>query len=156
SSVAVDAFHIELKDTINNGIPAAFILTDPVKYASFITRGAPTPDFPGLPGPITNIDQTNLNTGKTKITGLDLDGKIAFRTGYGRWTLSGQGTYYWTYDTENPDGTFSNAIDQVNSNTGGVIPRWKHRLALDWVSGPWTVVFAQNFQKSYYDLPGTF
>jgi iron complex outermembrane recepter protein len=153
-SVAVDAFRIELKNTISNGIPAAFLLSDPVRYAAFITR-APSSD-PSLPGPIIDIDQTNLNTGRTNLDGFDLDTRMNFPMQGGKLTVGLAGTYFFRYDTENPDGTFSTGVDQVNTNTGGLVPRWKHRLSFDWQSGPWTLTIAQNFQKSYTDLPGTF
>ena len=54
---------------------------------------------------------------------------------------------------QNPDGTFSGGIDQANTATGGVIPRWKHYLAVDWTIGAWGATLAQNFQKGYHDLP---
>ena len=43
----------------------------------------------------------------------------------------------------------------VNGN-GGVVPRWKHYLALDWTYGPWEAVLAHNFQTHYQDIAGTF
>ncbi len=153
-SLGIDYFKIELKDTINNGIPAAFILGDVNKYASYIRRAASS--TPGLPGQIIDIDQTNINTGSTNLAGFDLDARMSFPLAGGKMTASLLGTYFTQYDTENPDGTFGNAIDQVNANTGGVIPRWKHRLSFDWTSGPWGVTVAQNYQKHYQDLPGTF
>ena len=153
-SLGIDYFKIDLKDTISNGLTQAFILSDVVKYASFIRR-APS-STPGLPGPIINIDQTNLNTGSTNLAGLDLDARMRFPVAGGRLTTSLMGTYFTKYETENPDGTFSSAIDQVNASTGGIIPRWKHRLAFDYSSGAWTMTLAQNYQKHYTDLPGTF
>jgi len=156
TSLAVDAFKINLKDTIVNGVTAATILGDLGKYGYLVTRGPVDPAFPTLPGPIVSITQTNLNLGETRVAGVDLDGRWILSTGEaGRFTTSLTGTYFTKYETQNPDGSFTGGIDQVNSATGGVIPRWKHYLAIDWTLGPWGATLAQNFQKHYWDLPAT-
>jgi iron complex outermembrane receptor protein len=156
TSVAVDAFKINLKDTIVNGVTASTILGDLDKYGYLVTRGPVDPAFPTLPGPIVSITQTNLNLGETRVAGIDFDGRWAISNSEaGRFSASLTGTYFTKYDTQNPDGSFSGGIDQVNSATGGVIPRWKHYLTFDWTLGPWGATLAQNFQKSYYDLPAT-
>lgn len=154
SSIAIDYFNISLKNTISQGIPAATILSDLGRYGSLVTRG---PSSGGLPGPIIDIDQTNLNLGKTKLAGWDVDAKTSTgATPYGRFTLSATGTYYSKYDVQNPDGSFSNALDTANNSTGGVIVRWRHYAAIVWQAGSWSTTFSQSFQKKYYDLPGTF
>jgi iron complex outermembrane receptor protein len=152
-SVALDYFNIEVKETISNGVPAATILSDPVKYGSLISRGAPAG---GLPGPIFDIDQTNINLGETKLSGWDLDVKWGIPSGYGKFTVGLNGTYYLKYDVQNPDGSFTSAIDNANNATGGLIPRWKHYAFLNWGFGAWSTTFAQNYQGDYKDLPGTF
>ena len=43
----------------------------------------------------------------------------------------------------------------VNGN-GGVIPRWRHYLYLDWKLAPWNLTLAQQYQSHYQDIPGTF
>jgi len=157
ASIGVEYFKITLTNTINNGIPAATILSDLTKYGSLVRRGPVQPTFPTLPGPIVDIDQTNLNTGRTKLSGWDLDGKwTGGTTPYGRFSATLNGTYYTKYDTENPDGSFSNVIDNANNSTGGVIIRWKHYATVGWSAGKFSMLLAQNYQKGYVDLPGTF
>jgi len=154
TSLAIDAFKINLKDTIVNGVAATTILGDLNKYGYLVTRGPIDPAFPALPGPIVSITQTNLNLGETRVAGIDLDGRWAIGANeYGRFAAMLTGTYFTKYDVQNPDGTFSGGIDQVNTATGGVIPRWKHYLAVDWTLGAWGATLAQNFQKGYHDLP---
>ncbi len=154
-SVAIDAFKIDLKDTIVNGVTASIILSDLNKYGSLVTRGPISPGFPNLPGPIVNIDQTNINLGETKVAGFDVDAKWAIPAGeWGRFTIALNGTYFSKYDVQNPDGTFTGGIDQINTATGGVIPRWRHYLSLDWTRGPWNMNVAQNYQTNYRDLCG--
>jgi iron complex outermembrane receptor protein len=156
TTVAIDAFKITLKDTIAQGIAPDVILGDLAKYGSFVTRGPVDPNFPNLPGPIIAIDQRNLQLGETRLSGIDLD--LGWRTtagGAGRFAVNLTGTYFIKYDTQNPDGSFTPGVDQINTTTGGVVPRWKHYLAFDWTRGPWNVTLAQNYQKGYTDVPGS-
>ncbi len=157
-SVGIDYFRVYLRDTIVNGIDSATTLSDPVKYAPLITRATPSAAdvAAGIPGPITNILQTNLNLGATKISGIDLDVRWRIPAGdLGRFTISGSGTYFSRFDAQNLDGSYSGGVDLVNPATGGVVPRFKSYLSLDWQRGPWDVNVAQNFQKGYQDLPGS-
>jgi iron complex outermembrane receptor protein len=153
-SVALDYFWISLKDTITQNVPAATILADTALYASLITRGAPQG---GLPGPIVDINQTNINLGRTDLSGWDLDVKISSgATPYGRFTLFGNGTYLSKYDVQNPDGSFTSALDTANGSTGGVTVRWRHFAGITWQAGAWSTSFTQQYQKQYTDLPGSF
>ncbi len=156
SSVSIDWFKYDVKDTITNGVPAAVILGDTAKYGYLITRGPRDAAFPNLPGPITSISGTNINLGETKVSGVDIDGRISFGLGaMGKLNLSANGTYFIKYDTQNPDGTFTGNVDAVNAATGGVIPRWKHVISANWTRGDWDVTLTQNYQKHYTDLPST-
>ncbi|HJV69070.1 TonB-dependent receptor [Ideonella sp.] len=160
-SIGLDAFDIHLKNTIIPGVPVAAILGDIERFGDLVHRGPVQPDFPNLPGPITRIDQIALNLGQTKIQGVDLDAKIRLpRTEFGSFGLSLSGTYFSRYDVQDLDGTFSPGIADANSlasaNAAGIVPRWKHYLALNWRLGPWSATFAQNFQTGYKDVPGTF
>jgi iron complex outermembrane receptor protein len=156
-SASVDYFKIKLKETITNGVIAATILSDLDKYGSLVTRGPVDPAFPNLPGPITQIDQTNINLGRTDLSGVDLDLRWRIPAAeWGRFAIGLTGTYFTKYDTQNPDGSFTGQVDQVDTNTGGVIPRWKHYLSVNWNRGPWSVTAAQNYQGSYHDIDGTF
>jgi iron complex outermembrane receptor protein len=155
-SLGIDYFRVVVDNTIVNGIGSAVILADPVKYASYITRGPVDPAFPNLPGPIQNISLINLNLGQTKVSGFDIDLRWRLPTsGFGRFTLTGSATYFDQFDTSNPDGSFAGGVDLTNPATGGVVPRFKSYLSVDWTRGPWDVVLAQNYQKGYHDLVGT-
>lgn len=157
-SLAFDYFNIKIEQLITQGIPAATILSDLNRYSSLITRGAST-TFNGMtiPGAIIDIDQTNINLGKAYLVGVDVDLRAATPvTTYGRLGFSLNGTYLSKYDVQNPDGSFSTALDTANSSTGGVTVRWRHYAAATWTYGPLALTFAQQFQKKYNDLPGTF
>ena len=155
-SVGVDYFRVRLEETIVNGLGSAVILGDPIKYAAQIQRGPVDPAFPNLPGQITNILLTNLNLGITKVSGFDFDVKWRIPAGdLGRFTVNGTATYFNRFDASNLDGSFSGGVDLTNPATGGVVPRFRSYIALDWTRGPWGANFAQSFQKGYNDLAGT-
>jgi iron complex outermembrane receptor protein len=154
-TLALDAFRINVDETINNGIAPAVILGDLTKYGNLVTRGPVDPALPNLPGPITAINQTNINLGKVKVAGFELDAKYTVAMAGGRLTASLAGTYFSKYDTQNLDGTYSTGLDTTNTLTGGVVPRWKHYASLDWAGGPWGFTLGQNWQKGYNDLPPT-
>jgi iron complex outermembrane receptor protein len=154
-TVAVDAFRIDLKETISNGVTPSIILGDLDKYGNLVTRGPVDPAFPNLPGPIVQIDQTNINLGQTKVGGIDLDVKFVQPLGGGRLTASLAGTYFSKYDVQNPDGSFSPGLDTTNTTTGGIVPRWKHYASLDYAFGAWGITLGQSWQKGYNDLQAT-
>jgi iron complex outermembrane receptor protein len=155
-SVAVDYFWIFLKDTIQNGVPSATILSDP-QFANLITRGPASPQdiANGVPGPIIQLDTRNLNLGKQNLAGYDWDARIRIPAGdWGRFTIAYSGTYFSRFDQENIDGSFTGTVGTANNSTGGVTPRLKTYLSATWNTGPWGVTVAQNWQASYADLPG--
>jgi iron complex outermembrane receptor protein len=155
TTVAIDAFKITLKDTITQGIAPDVVLADLAKYGSFVTRAPADPAFPNLPGQIINIDQRNLQLGETRVSGIDLDLGWRMSAGEaGRFAVNLNGTYFIKYDTQNPDGSFTPGVDQINTTTGGVVPRWKHYLAFNWMRGPWDLTLAHNYQKGYTDIVG--
>lgn len=154
-TVAIDAFRVHLKDTIANGVTPAIILGDLATYGSLISRGPVDPAFPDLPGPIIQIDQTNINLGQTKVAGVDLDLKFVQPLGGARLTASLIGTYFTKFEVQNPDGTFANGLDTTNTATGGVVPCWKHYASIDVTTGPWGFTLGQSWQKGYNDIAAT-
>jgi iron complex outermembrane receptor protein len=150
---SVDWFKINLKNAIVNGISPAAILGDLAQFGSLVTRAPPDPNFPDLPGRITQIDQTFINLGALRIQGLDLEGRYRSPAQpWGRLSFSIAGTYYLRYDVQNTDlsyrGTVGTALGTV---TTGVIPRWKHYASVSWDRGPWSLTLAQTYQTSYTD-----
>jgi iron complex outermembrane receptor protein len=159
ASFSLDWWQVNLKQTIISGIAPAVILADQVKYASFITRGAPDGACIGCPGPITNIDQTNLNLGETRVRGVDVDFRYRMPAiAPGVYTVGLNGTYFLKYEIQNPDGSFSDVngmVSPITNGNGGVIPRWRHYLYVDWKLAPWSFTLAQQYQSRYQDIPGT-
>ena len=150
-SAGIDFFNVEITDIIRTGIPAATILLDPVRYASYIRRGAPDGNASGA-GPIIGIDQSLTNLGKTVVGGYDIDLKARVYEGaQGRVTARLNGTYFSTYKQENLDGSFTSVINQPSAIGIGVVLRWRHTLAATWETGPWSVTLSENYQVGYQD-----
>ena len=153
-SIDIDYWRISVSDVISSALSTATILGDPVRYASFIHRGAPDGNASGV-GPILGIDQGLVNLGKSNVDGLDLDlaGRIPV-TQKDRLTLRLQGTYLMRFDQQATNGTFTNSINNpASSGIGiGVALRWRHIASATWGHGPWTASASQNFQTGYHDL----
>ena len=153
-SIAADYFKIRLNQTVTNGVPIATILGDLATYGNLVTRGAPTPGFPNLPGPITNINQQFVNLGAVHIEGIDVEANYRWpRQSWGRVRASISGTYYIRNDAQNLDGTYTGFVaNQFGSPVTGVLPRWKHYATLTLDTGPWSFTVANTYQSSYVDV----
>jgi len=158
-SIGLDAFKINLKNTIIFGITPAAILADIDQFGNLVTRGPEDPTTPGLPGHVTNIDQTNLNFGETRLEGLDVDLRYRMTMeGVGTFYAGLVGTYFSKYEVQNLDGSFTSingAVSPIVNGNGGVVPRWHHYLSAGWEAGSWELSVAQNLQSKYRDILGT-
>ena len=150
-SIGVDFFLIQLKDVIRTGVPVATILADPKTYAALIARG-PTDGDPSGVGRITGISQTLTNLGKSNVEGIDVDVKVrAVNSPEYKLTFRLNGTYMSKFETQNLDGSFSNAINNGSGAVPGVVLRWRHVLSALYERGPWNASLSQNFQVEYTD-----
>ena len=112
-------------------------------------------------GPAGDVDQTtaiNQNVGKAKIEGIDVEASGKFPLAGGRVDLSVNGTYYIRYDQVSPGGSLSRKVGTMvepngdpvlEADGGGVVLRWRHRLAATYTTGPWGLTLAQNFYTGY-------
>jgi iron complex outermembrane receptor protein len=147
-SLGVDSFWIYLKNAIVvGGLPVATILQNAAsatQFSSLITRDAN--------GNIVFISQTNANLFKQNVSGMDIDLKYAFDIGdYGRISILGDGTYYYKFATQNPDGSWTSQLDKGLTTVSGVRSRWRHSLSLVYDIGPWDASLTQHYQKRYHD-----
>jgi iron complex outermembrane recepter protein len=150
-SLGFDTFWIYLKDAIVvGGLPVATILQNAAsatQFAYLIQRDAN--------GNIVFISQTNENLFKVNVAGTDVNLRYAFDVGdYGRISILGNGTYYYKYSTQNPDGSWTGQIDKGLTTVSGVISRWRHTLSLVYDIGDWDASLSQHFQKRYHDANG--
>jgi iron complex outermembrane recepter protein len=147
-SLGLDTFWIYLKNAIVvGGLPVATILQNAAsatQFANLITRDAN--------GNIVFISQTNANLFREDVTGTDVDFKYAFDIGgYGRITALLDGTYYYKFATQNPNGSWTGQIDKGLTTVSGVISRWRHSASLVYDIGNWDASVTQRYQKRYHD-----
>jgi iron complex outermembrane receptor protein len=149
-TVDLDSFWIFLKNEIvGGGLNYATILQNAqtaTQFANLITRDAA--------GNIVSISQTNANLFKQNTSGLDASVKYGFDIGSGRFSLLGNGTYFYKYATQNPDGSWTGQIDKGLTSVGGVISRWRHNATALYEIDAFNVSLTQNFQKRYHDVAG--
>jgi iron complex outermembrane receptor protein len=143
-----DSFWIYLKDAIVvGGLPIATVLQNAAsetQFANLITRDAN--------GNITSISQTNANLFKEDVSGLDVNLRYAFDIGdFGRISILGDGTYFYKFATQNPNGSWTGQIDKGLTSVDGLISRWRHNLSLIYDIGNWDASLTQHFQKKYHD-----
>src|SRR5207302_1667814 len=125
-SVALDLWEVFLNNAIIFGITPQTLLSDPARFAPFFTRGPAGSGAAcaGCPGPIVNIDQTNLNLGSTDVRGLDIDAKWRLPAAeIGVFTIGFNGTLITRYEVQNPDGSIQGINGQVSpivNGNGGV------------------------------------
>jgi iron complex outermembrane recepter protein len=150
----VDSYWIYLRNAITpGGLPYNVILENAqtaTEFASYIQRDSS--------GNIVYISQTNANLFKEYVSGLDinLDYDIPFGPGY--FLLRGNGSYYYTYNAQQFNGTWISQINQGDSQVaedGGVIVRWRHSLTLGYTAPSWALSMTQNYQEPYLDSPST-
>ena len=163
-SASLDYFDIKIKDVIaQGGLPINFVIGNLATWGYLIQRsGVPDPGLVGTPlagnSPITLFNELNINVGAQRNQGFDMSFNWGIPMGaWGKTTLAIDGTYFQRVVIQNPDGSWTDQIDtalQTLSASGGMIPRWKHRAAVDWARGDWDVLFVQHYQGSYTDLNG--
>lgn len=152
-NVSLDSFWIFLRNEIVvGGLSYAVILQNAqtaTEFASLVTRDAN--------GNIISISQTNANLFKVDVSGLDISARYAFDLGAdaGRISLLGNGTYFYKYATQNPDGSFTSQIDQGLNTIGGVISRFRSNLTAVYDIGVWEFLVTGYYQKRYHDSPSS-
>jgi len=153
-SFSIDWFKVSIANAISNGVSAASILGDLNQYGNLVTRGPVQPQFPTLPGPITEIQATYLNLGGLHLVGFDATLKFQLpKSSLGQFGFAMNGTYFSKYDSQNPDGTWSGTVSNaLGAATTGITPRWKSYSVLTWNYGPWQASLANNYQSGYIDV----
>ncbi|HWM66090.1 MAG TPA: TonB-dependent receptor, partial [Steroidobacteraceae bacterium] len=149
-TIDVDSFWIYLKNQIVvGGLNYAVILQNAqtaTQFANLITRNAA--------GQIVSISQTNANLFKSQVSGLDVDLKYTIPLeDLGTVTLLSNGTYFYKYDAQNADGTWTGQLDKGlnNISNGGIVSRFRYNATAVYEARTWNVSVTQNFQKRYRD-----
>lgn len=150
----VDSYWIFLRNAITPGGLAYNVILQnaqtATEFASYITRDAS--------GNIVFISQTNANLFKINVSGLDINLDYDIPAGPGYILLRGNGSYYYTYNMQQFNGTWISQINVGDSQAGvngGVIVRWRHSLTLGYVAPSWELSLTQHYQEPYLDAKST-
>jgi iron complex outermembrane receptor protein len=151
----VDSFWIFLRNQIVvGGLNYAAILQNAqtaTQFANLINRNAA--------GQIVSISQTNANLFKSDVSGLDVDLKYSFSVAdLGTVTLLGNGSYFYKYDAQNANGTWTGQLDKglIQVSNGGIVSRFRYNATAIYEAKTWNASVTQNFQKRYRDAASTF
>src|SRR5688572_28675682 len=157
-SLSFDYFNIDVKDGFSNGPSVTTILSDQdnpsPQFGNLVTRAAPDPAFPGIPGRIIQIDQRFINLTRQKIEGFDINIKAdSPPTDWGRFSFNLDGTYYTKFDVQQLDGSYASLIsNHFEATVNGINPRYKQYATVTWTRGPWSAALGNQFQSSYVDF----
>lgn len=150
----LDSYWIYLRDSITPGGLAYNVILQnaqtATEFAPYITRDSS--------GNIVFISQTNANLFKQYVSGLDINLDYDIPVGPGYILLRGNGSYYYKFDMQNFNGTWTSQINVGDSQAGvngGVIVRWRHTLTLGYTASSWAVSVTQNYQEPYLDSKST-
>ena len=144
---SLDYWNIRKTDVISD-LSEKTILSNPVRYAAYITRDAN--DTPTIL--LRKENQGALNT-----SGLDVE--LSWRgvkTDIGRFGATLSGTYVIEYERQ------FGKLEPLTSNVGKflndqVIQRWRHRIGFDWDNGPFAATLGNTYYSGYTDdgyIPG--
>ncbi|MDN3920101.1 TonB-dependent receptor [Roseateles violae] len=145
---SLDYWRIEKTNTIVS--PEGLYFSDPVKYASYITRD-PKPLSASIPGFITEIDGRLRNAGELNTSGLDLS--LEFRApaaSWGQFSAFLNGTYVIDFDVADFAGDAP--VSGVGKFAGDqVVQRWRHTAGVTFDSGPFSTTLTNTYYSSYQD-----
>jgi iron complex outermembrane recepter protein len=149
-SIDIDSFWIYLKNQIVvGGLPVATILANQAsatQFASFVNRDAN--------GNIINIQQTNENLFKSTVSGLDMDFKYAYDLPVGRLSTIADGSYFYKYAVQNPNGSWTGQLNK-GINSVGFVSRFRYVATIVYDVQDFSFSVTQNWQQKYHDSNGT-
>ncbi|MES2148773.1 MAG: TonB-dependent receptor [Pseudomonadota bacterium] len=145
---SLDYWHIEKSDVIV--APEGSYFSDPARNAAFITRAAPNPALPGIPGAIVQIDSRLRNFGSLKTSGLDLGMNWRLPANdIGKFAVTLNGTYVMDYQAQEQGGPVVSGVGVFVNDQ--VVQRWRHTLSFDFDRGPFNATLQQTYYQGYQD-----
>ena len=144
-SVGIDYFRTTVKDMIQV-LSASYILENEAQYASRVNRGPS--------GEIIAIDQRLENLGKVELNGVDIDARANWNTRVGKLNVGWSATYMSRWDSQNPDGSYSNNIGTTSGSVSGYIPRFRHTTSATLAYNSWIFSGQYNWQSGAKDVCG--
>ena len=100
------------------------------------------------------VDQTLLNLGKTRTSGVDLSAQYRLKTGFGMWDFALNSTYVGKYQFQDfKDGYWVSSAGTYGES--GPIFRWQHNLTTNWHFNDWGAGVAVHHKSGYGDFDPT-
>jgi iron complex outermembrane receptor protein len=141
---SLDFWHIELTDKIA-ALSGPTVIANYAQYSQYVLRDPAT-------NQIISVNAPYLNLAGDQTQGVDVNITAHFKTDYGAFVASLEGTYVDSYKSRyiSSDpwtelvGTFGDA------NFGWDLhQRWRHALSLTWSQGPWSTTVTQTYSSGY-------
>lgn len=133
-------------------VPFGLILTNEAAFPTRFIRAEPTPAdaAANLPGRLLAIDVSNINFGRLKTDGLDLQLTLPFETAVGRFVPSLIATWVDKFDAVDLVGV--PPVERVGvAASQGTITRWRATFSLPWTWRMMGVATNVRFASSYDD-----
>jgi iron complex outermembrane recepter protein len=148
-SAQVDYWQITKSDTIAS--PEGVYFSDVNFYAPFITRAAPDPTLPGIPGRITQIDSRLRNLGELRTSGFDVGIDLRLpATSFGKFGFGIHSTYVLKYEVQDgPGRPYVSAVGRFANDQ--VIQRYRHIASFNYDLGAFSATLQQNFFRGHID-----
>jgi iron complex outermembrane receptor protein len=152
-SIGVDYFNIKLEDIIATPSTQEVVsgnATGNPAYAGKVVRGAD--------GAIETVTSQTVNVGSAKVEGYDFTANWTDTYSWGTPSIGYVGTYMTKFDQTSPGGVLVPKVGTIvdvdcnpvlDSDSGGVIPRYKHDLQFGYNYGPWQATLIQHYYSSY-------
>ncbi|MCC6377690.1 MAG: TonB-dependent receptor [Burkholderiales bacterium] len=152
-SLGIDWFQIKLTDIIATPSTQEVVsgnATGNPAYANSVVRDANNN--------ILTVNSVTVNSGDATVQGYDVSATYRDTFKWGTPSVSLMGTYMQKFDQMSPGGVMSHKVGTLvdgdcnpvlDSDTGGVVPRWKHQLQFGYEYAAWAAFLTQNFYNGY-------
>ncbi len=132
-------------------------VTDQIRYVSetAVVQGPLNPEYFRLdPNGRLALYLPMVNQGELQKSGLDLEAQWRVPTDWGRFLVSGQGTYMLrSHQHGMGSDPFTSDLGRYSSSTDTVVPRFRGRLVLSFTTGDWDSHLVFNHTAGYTDAP---
>lgn len=153
-SIGIDYFNIKIDNLI--AAPSALSLVNAARAGKPLY--GPDDVIFAPDGTVDTVKQIGRNANGATVSGFDVDLRFKQAVATGKVSVSLNGTYTSKYDYKTLNGTQGSVGTIVQPNgdpldiaASGVVFRWKHNLAFNYQSGPWSTTLVQNYQSGYRD-----
>ncbi|MBL8519207.1 MAG: TonB-dependent receptor, partial [Betaproteobacteria bacterium] len=139
-NIGVNWYKIRQNDVVTaNGFQT--IVSNPAQFPGQILRAAD--------GTLVAVNDAYRNLAFTETSGVDIDLKKSFRTGWGKVTLSADYVYVASFKSQPAQGF--DITDYVDSNgfQGGGIPRYRGRIGATLERDKWAVTLSRQENASW-------